>query len=226
MQICFVVFVLKKYLYVFIVFIILSLQCSPVSIGKGVLIGDAAHAMVPFYGQGMNAGFEDVLLLDNALAAAASKRSTVENGNGVSKTLRNQRNGMDLENILAKFSKDRVPDAHAICELALYNYVEMRCLVNQSGFIYRRFIDYKLHKILGRSWTPLYNNVTFSLTPYAECIQQKKWQDHVMNKAKNLTWTTLGVLTCLGVVLWRDTLLSQIQHVTRHFPSVIHLSPL
>lgn len=155
--------------------------------------------MVPFYGQGMNAGFEDVLLLDKALVSSSMPGDHP-----------------DIETILTKFSNERIPNAHAICDLALYNYLEMRCLVNQSGFIYRRFLDYKLYKIFGRSWTPLYNNVTFSLTPYVECIEHKKWQDHVISKGRKVAWTTLSVLTCLAVLLKKASILNRLEHVTQH----------
>ncbi|CAL8134674.1 unnamed protein product [Orchesella dallaii] len=162
---------------------LISVKCNPLNAGKGVLVGDAAHAMVPFYGQGMNAGFEDILILDNIFDIYKHE---------------------PVEKVLTRFSQSRVPNAHAICELALYNYVEMRCLVNQSVFILRRFLDYRLHKYFGKKWTPLYNNVTFSLTPYSECIQHKKWQDQVMSKVKYASWTVLSFTTLSALIFWKD----------------------
>jgi len=80
-------------------------QCWPYHYEDSVLIlGDAAHAMVPFYGQGMNAGFQDVLVLDRILDETQG----------------------DLSKALATYSARRHPDAIAICDLAMYNYVEMR----------------------------------------------------------------------------------------------------
>lgn len=83
------------------------MQCRPYHVlDKAVIIGDAAHAVVPFYGQGMNAGFEDCTLLDGMF----------------------QKHHDDLTKILEEFSETRWRDAHAICDLAMYNYVEASCL--------------------------------------------------------------------------------------------------
>lgn len=79
-------------------------QCRPYHLeDKVLLIGDAAHAVVPFYGQGMNAGFEDCTLLDR---------------------LFNKHND-DLSKILSEFSDNRWQDTFAICDLAMYNYIEV-----------------------------------------------------------------------------------------------------
>ncbi|XP_072757344.1 kynurenine 3-monooxygenase isoform X2 [Anoplolepis gracilipes] len=83
---------------------LISIKCKPYHVGKTALIvGDAAHAMVPFYAQGMNAGFEDILLLDELMECYNS----------------------DFAKILPKFSELRCDDGHAICDLAMYNYLEV-----------------------------------------------------------------------------------------------------
>ena len=83
---------------------LVSVKCNPYNVsGKAVIMGDAAHAMVPFYGQGMNCGMEDCLVLEDAL----------------------ERHHDNLENSLDEFSKNRNPDAEAMCDLAMYNYVEV-----------------------------------------------------------------------------------------------------
>lgn len=88
-------------------------QCQPYHVSdKAILMGDAAHAMVPFYGQGMNAGFEDCLLLDQLLSRPGAKGT--------------------LTHALKDFSEHRVKDAHAICDLAMYNYVEVSASTNGS----------------------------------------------------------------------------------------------
>lgn len=89
---------------------LVSIKCNPYHIAsKVLLIGDAGHAVVPFYGQGMNAGFEDCSILTELF----------------------DQYGSNLDNVLTEFSKGRWEDAHAISDLAMYNYIEMRDLVNK-----------------------------------------------------------------------------------------------
>lgn len=90
---------------------LVAIKCRPYHLSsKVLLIGDAGHAVVPFYGQGMNAGFEDCSILSELF----------------------DQHGSDLEKILEEFSDKRWEDAHAISDLAMYNYVEMRDLVNKK----------------------------------------------------------------------------------------------
>ncbi|KAG4067638.1 hypothetical protein HA402_005410 [Bradysia odoriphaga] len=92
---------------------LVSVKCHPYHIdSKVLLMGDAAHAMVPFFGQGMNAGFEDCTLLSQIL----------------------DKNGDDFKATLAEFSETRWENAHTICDLAMYNYVEVR--KNYEKFIW------------------------------------------------------------------------------------------
>ena len=96
---------------------LVTVQCSPWQLqGRILLLGDAAHAIVPFYGQGMNAGFEDCTILDAMLD---------EMGGDWSKTI-------------PAFAKTRVPDGHAIAELAQRNFIEMRDLVADPKFLLRK----------------------------------------------------------------------------------------
>ena len=83
---------------------LVSVKCFPYHVtGKSVIMGDAAHAMVPFYGQGMNCGMEDCLVLEAAL----------------------DKHKDNLEKSLEEFSNNRNPDAEAMCDLAMYNYIEV-----------------------------------------------------------------------------------------------------
>ncbi|XP_076361925.1 kynurenine 3-monooxygenase cn isoform X1 [Tachypleus tridentatus] len=140
---------------------LISVKCNPYHVGdKTVIMGDAAHAMVPFYGQGMNAGFEDCLIFDELL----------------------ERYNFDLAQVLPEFTLYRTPDAEAICDLAMYNYVEMRHLVNSKAFLIRKKFDRFLNLFFADSWVPLYTMVTFSKTRYHLCVKNKKWQDKVINQ--------------------------------------------
>ncbi|KAK3094065.1 hypothetical protein FSP39_023696 [Pinctada imbricata] len=136
----------------------ISIKSSPYHYkDKVVIMGDAAHAIVPFYGQGMNAGFEDCIVLNEFLDLHKN----------------------DLEKALAGYSEHRVPDCQAICDLAMYNYIEMRKSVNSRLFLMRKSLDNMLYKIFPSSWVPLYTMVSFTRTRYHECIAKRKWQDEV-----------------------------------------------
>lgn len=86
-------------------------QCNPFCVDENVLLmGDAAHAMVPFFGQGMNAGFEDCSRLSEMLDKYD-----------------------DIHMALRQFSSTRWQDAHAICDLAMYNYIEVKLFSNYNN---------------------------------------------------------------------------------------------
>merc|ERR1712228_195067 len=103
---------------------LVSVKCFPYHVSSSsVIMGDAAHAMVPFYGQGMNCGMEDCLVLEDCI----------------------DKNPGNLEGALADYSETRNPDAEAMCDLAMYNYIEMRDLVNKKSFLLRKKLDNLLH---------------------------------------------------------------------------------
>ncbi|XP_057365816.1 kynurenine 3-monooxygenase-like [Daphnia carinata] len=155
---------------------LISVKCYPHQAGKALLMGDAAHAMVPFYGQGMNAGFEDCLVFNEFL---------------------NQYGDHNLEKVLPAYTEYRHVDAHAICDLALYNFIEMRDLVNRFSFLVRKRFDTVMHWLFPNWWVPLYTSVTFSRMRYHLCIENKKWQDRVVTK---LLWSTGTAVVATAVV--------------------------
>ena len=137
-----------------------SIKCSPHVLNKTMLLGDAAHAMVPFYGEGMNCGFEDCLVLDTLLEK------------------HNMRTALSL------YSATRVQDVQAMCDLSMYNYIEMRDLVRSPLFKLRKLVDNTLHAVVPNFWIPLYTSIRFQRTlSYRECWSNKKWQDGVIDKA-------------------------------------------
>ncbi|XP_054850561.1 kynurenine 3-monooxygenase isoform X2 [Eublepharis macularius] len=138
-----------------------SVKCSTYHMDSCcVLMGDAAHAVVPFYGQGMNAGFEDCLVFDELMDQFQN----------------------NLSLCLPEFSKLRVPDDHAISDLAMYNYIEMRSHVNSRWFIFRKHLDNFLHALLPSTIIPLYTMITFSRIRYHEAVQRWKRQNKVINR--------------------------------------------
>merc|ERR1711874_251219 len=99
------------------------------------------------------------------------------------------KNPGSLEGALADYSETRNPDAEAMCDLAMYNYIEMRDLVNKKSFLLRKKLDNLLHWLSPGWWVPLYTSVTFSRMRYHQCIKNKEWQD---NLVKNVS-------SCVGV---------------------------
>ncbi|MDX2132302.1 MAG: NAD(P)/FAD-dependent oxidoreductase [Planctomycetota bacterium] len=125
---------------------LVTVRCWPWQhAGTVAVLGDAAHAIVPFYGQGMNCGFEDVRVLAELLDAHAG----------------------DFGTALPAFERARKPNADAIADMAIENFVEMRDLAGREDFQHRKRIEQTLHRLRGDDVTPQYNLVSFSTVPYA-----------------------------------------------------------
>lgn len=138
---------------------LVSIRCYPWRYeDKIALIGDAAHAMVPFYGQGMNAGFEDCTILHQLMTTYAN----------------------DWLKILEEYQKERKNNTEAMTDLAMQNFIEMRDLVGDPKFLLRKKIEAYIHEKYPTQWTPLYSMVTFSHLPYAEALKIGKKQDLIM----------------------------------------------
>lgn len=124
-------------------------------------MGDAAHAIVPFFGQGMNAGFEDCRVLNHLL----------------------DKNADQLENTFAAFQTERKQHTDAIAQLALDNFIEMRDLVGDEKFLLRKKIEAKLHELYPEKWIPLYSMVTFyEDTGYADALSTGQRQKQIMDE--------------------------------------------
>ena len=141
-----------------------------------LLIGDAAHGVVPFYGQGMNAGFEDCFVLNQLLDEFED----------------------NWDDVLPKFQELRKPDNDAIAQLALDNFIEMRDLVGDEDFLLRKKIESRLQDLFPNEWVPLYSMVTFREDMrYSEALLngalQRKVMDKVMAKPDiKTTWEQLN----------------------------------
>jgi kynurenine 3-monooxygenase len=140
---------------------LINIECYPWMLKNAILIGDSSHAMVPFYGQGMNCGFEDCYVLDSLIEKLGT-------------------NVWEL--VFAKFQKMRKPNTDAISQLAMENFEEMRNEVSDPKFLIRKKIEAKLHELYPKDWIPLYTMVTFSDIPYAEAYAQGKLQKKIMDK--------------------------------------------
>ncbi|KAJ3389404.1 hypothetical protein HDU84_008735 [Entophlyctis sp. JEL0112] len=139
---------------------LMSVKCTPYNYkGSCLIIGDAAHAMVPFYGQGMNCGFEDCLVLDQILTKHLGPYA------------KGRPDDEKLMSALEEYSKVRNPDAEAICDLAMDNYVEMRSSVTSWRYKTRKAVEGFLHRLMPTRVIPLYTMVSFSRIPYSQALQ-------------------------------------------------------
>lgn len=164
---------------------LISINCTPYHYNASVVIlGDAAHAMVPFYGQGMNAGLEDVRVLFEFLdtyGVYPQDRQTVEQ--------RDQRRNKALE----AYTRFRSPDAAAINRLALENYVEMRAKVVSPVYLARKFAEEGIAKYLPiAGWSTQYTRVSFGNQRYSRAVLAVQRQGRIL----------VGLLAVFGVVLF------------------------
>ncbi len=128
--------------------------------GKAVLLGDAAHAMVPFHGQGMNCAFEDCVVLARHLE-------------------QHER----TEDAFAAFAAERMPNALAIQQMALENYLEMRDRVDDADFLLQRQLELALEQRHPGRFVPHYSMVTFMLVPYAVAQARTHVQREILERA-------------------------------------------
>jgi kynurenine 3-monooxygenase len=126
---------------------------------RALLIGDAAHAIVPFHGQGMNCGFEDAVELTQLLTDES-----------------------DVESVFAEFQKRRKPNADAIAAMALENYIEMRDSVADAHFLLMRTLERVLAERHPTRFVPRYSMVTFSRVPYSIALQRGEIQRAILHE--------------------------------------------
>jgi kynurenine 3-monooxygenase len=141
---------------------LVTVKCFPwTRDDKFALIGDAAHAIVPFFGQGMNAGFEDCRILDELIDS----------------------NDGDWKKILGQYESLRKPDADAIADMAVNNFVEMRERTADPKFLLQKKIEARLHEKFPEKWIPAYSQVTFSPhIRYSEAFERGQRQEKLMQE--------------------------------------------
>ncbi|MSP92798.1 MAG: FAD-dependent monooxygenase [Myxococcales bacterium] len=142
-----------------------TVRCAPWHAGAALLLGDAAHAIVPFFGQGMNAGFEDCTVLAELIDAAQP------------------RSPADWSELMAQFAVGRTPDTDAIADLALENFVEMRDRVADPAFLLQRTVEADVQRRIGTAYLTRYQLVTFTRVPYRAALAVGRLQDAVLAEA-------------------------------------------
>lgn len=127
---------------------------------KVLLFGDAAHAVVPFFGQGMNASFQDCTVINELIIRFSG----------------------DWGEIFSEFSKIQVPNGHAIANMALENYIEMRDSVNDPLYKKRRELEFELEEKFSDRFIPRYSMVSFHDIPYSKVYERGLMQLNLVNE--------------------------------------------
>jgi kynurenine 3-monooxygenase len=140
------------------------MRCYPWAYGKTALMGDAAHATVPFYGQGMNAGFEDCTVMNDLM----------------------KKHNENWDAIFDEYSRERKPDGDALQNLSLDNYYVMRDYVADPQFLLRKKIEAKFSELYPEKWMPLYSQVTFSQIRYSVAYEQGQIQNKIMDEVMTM----------------------------------------
>lgn len=138
---------------------LVTVRCYPwVKEDKLALLGDAAHAVVPFYGQGMNCSFEDCVVLDDCI----------------------EQYGNDWHEVFSNYQELRKTNADAIADLALQNFVEMRDLVAHPDFLEKKHVEHDLTELYPDVFKSQYELVTFTNEPYRKALEQGEKNDKVL----------------------------------------------
>jgi kynurenine 3-monooxygenase len=151
-----------------------TIKCSPWHVeGRALLLGDAVHAIVPFFGQGLNCGFEDCTCLLELL----------------------DRHGADWARVFGEFENERKVNTDAIADMAIENFTEMRDRVADSRFLLRKKVELALEAKYPRLFVPKYAMVTFHRIPYSVALARGAVQDRMLaelcesiNRVEDLDW--------------------------------------
>ena len=139
-----------------------------------VLVGDSAHAVYPFYGQGMNSAFEDCSALLAALKAHPVNRAAA----------------------FAAYEQARRPHTDVLMELSKANFIELRQKVSSPWFLARKRLDVLLNRLLPGMWLPIYTMVSHTTMPYADALARARRQDRILGAVAT------GMVLAIGGGLW------------------------
>ena len=159
-----------------------TIKCGPWHVeGKVALLGDAAHAIVPFFGQGMNCAFEDCTVLDEIIG---NRRPEAGNWRP------------EWGGIFREYERKRKVNTDAIADLAVENFVEMRDLVAQAKFQLKKKVEQALQAKWPERFIPKYSMVTFHRIPYSTAMNRGRMQDRILEelskgieRAEDVNWS-------------------------------------
>ncbi len=157
-----------------------TIKCSPWHVeGRALLLGDAVHAIVPFFGQGLNCGFEDCTCLLELL----------------------ERHGLDWPRVFGEFENERKVNTDAMADMAIENFTEMRDRVADSRFLFRKKVELALEAKYPQLFVPKYAMVTFHRIPYSVALARGAVQDRMLaelcesiDRVEDIDWDKAGRL--------------------------------
>ena len=157
-----------------------TIKCSPWHVeGRALLLGDAVHAIVPFFGQGLNCGFEDCTCLLELL----------------------ERHGLDWPRVFGEFENERKVNTDAMADMAIENFTEMRDRVADSRFLFRKKVELALEAKYPQRFVPKYAMVTFHRIPYSVALARGAVQDRMLaelcesiDRVEDIDWDKAGRL--------------------------------
>jgi kynurenine 3-monooxygenase len=132
--------------------------------GEVLLMGDAAHGIVPFFGQGMNCGFEDCTIMEESFAQFAKQDS------------------IDWSGLFQHMTRERVPNTNAIADMAVENFIEMRDKVGDPKFLLEKAVEKLLQKRFSGRYISRYALVTFSNVPYTVAMEAGIIEDQILQE--------------------------------------------
>jgi len=139
-----------------------------------VLVGDACHAVYPFYGQGMNSAFEDCSALVSALSTHRESRRAA----------------------FAAYEELRRPHTDVLADLSKANFVELKQKVKSPWFVARKRLDVALNRLLPEKWLPLYTMIAHTTMPYGDALARSRRQERI------LAGVAMTLVASVGLALW------------------------
>jgi kynurenine 3-monooxygenase len=182
-----------------------TVRTDPWQLGRVVLLGDAAHAIVPFFGQGMNAAFQDALMLYQIIKKRQEDAAAADTAKSSSSSVVDL---VDLVDAAAEFARIRTPAANSLADLSLDHYHDMASNTASTFYLLQKKVEAGLHFLFPKLFLPMYSMVAFSDVPYHEAVARSRRQDDAINK---IIAVNFG-LFCIGSYFFGKRFISSTVH--------------